>query len=175
MQSINFEIGNYKEYAINGDENNTIRIDVSDLAFVDRFKTAMSEIADYQKELESISDPSEDIFSDMDRRAREIVNKAFDSDVCTKVFGNKNCFSPAGNGKPVIHNFLEAFIPVVENDFKSVFQAQQIKLEEKTDKYIKPVIKQSKPPVIGMTPQAAVDISSLTQEQKNAMLMELLK
>lgn len=71
--------------------------------------------------------------------------------------------------------FTEAFIPLLEKDIKSFAAAQKIKLEEKTDKYVKPVIGQSKPTLIGMNTQSPVDISSLTQEQKNAMLMELLK
>ena len=175
MQSINFEVGNYKEYSINGDENNTIKIDVSDLGFLDRFKTAMTEISDYQKEIEDIKEPSENIFAEMDKKAREIVNKAFDSDVCSKAFGNKNCFSTASNGKSIIVNFLEAFIPVIEHDFESTLQAQQIKLEEKTEKYTKPVIEQTRPPIVGMVSQPTIDISKLTQEQKNAMLRELLK
>ena len=175
MQSINFEIGNYQEYAVNGDENNTIKIDVSDFGFVDRFRKAYSEIEEYMKKLESVTEPDENILAEMDETARKIVNKAFDSDVCTKAFGNKNCFSTASNGQPVLINFLMAFIPIIKRDFKSAFQAQQIKLEEKTEKYTKPIIEQSKLPVIGMVSQPAVDISKLTQEQKNAMLMELLK
>lgn len=175
MQSINFEIGNYKKYAVNGDENNVIKIDVSDLAFVDRFKKAYSEIKEYTNEIENVTDPDENILVEMDAKTREIINKAFDEDVCQKAFGNKNCFSVATNGKPGLINFLEAFIPIIEQDFKSAFQAKQIKIEEKTDKYIKPVTEQYKPPIIGMVSQPAVDISKLTQEQKNAMLMELLK
>lgn len=36
MQSINFNSGNYKEYAINGDENRVIRINVSDVGIITR-------------------------------------------------------------------------------------------------------------------------------------------
>ena len=175
MQSLNFEIGNYKEYAINGDESNIIKIDVSDLGFVERFKTALSEIEEYQKELKNVKVPDENILAEMDAKAREIINKAFDSDVCSKAFGNKNCFSTASNGKSIIVNFLEAFIPIIEKDFESTLQAQQIQLEEKTEKYTKPIIEQSKPPIAGMVSQPTIDISKLTSEQKNAMLKELLK
>lgn len=177
MQSINFEVGNYKEYSINDDENNTIKIDVSDLGFVDRLQKAYAEIEEYAKKLESVDKPDENILVQMDETARKIVNKAFDCDVCTKAFGNKNCMSFAANGLPNIVNFLNAFIPIIERDFKSAFQAQQIELEEKTDKYTKPVIEQTRPPIVDMVSQPAptIDISKLTQEQKNAMLRELLK
>lgn len=177
MQSINFESGNYKEYAINGDENNTIRIDVSDLGFVDRFKTAMKEIEKAQEEYSAIKNPSEDILSEIDRRARDIVNKAFDCDVCTKAFGNKNCLSRASNGEPILINFLNAFIPIIKKDFGSAIQAQHIKLEDKTEKYTKPIVSQptAAPQYVGMVSQPSLDISSLTQEQKNALLRELIK
>lgn len=167
MQSVNFEIGNYKEYALNNDEKNTIKIDVSDIGLIDRLQTAMNEIAEYQKTFDEVTDPDERIIKEMDETARKIVNKAFDEDICTKAFGNKNCFSVASNGKLNIVNFLEGFIPVIQNDFQSALQAQQIQLEEKTDKYTKPVT--------GMVSKPAIDVSELTQEQKNAILRELLK
>ena len=168
MQSINFEVGTYKEYAINGDENNTIRIDVSDLGFVDRFRKAMSEIEAAQKEYENIKTPSEDILSEIDSRVRGIVNRAFDCDVCTKAFGNKNCLSVTANGEPILINFLSAFIPIIKNDFSSAI---------KTEKYTKPIISQqaAAPQYVGMIAQPSLDVSSLTQEQKNALLRELIK
>lgn len=177
MQSINFESGNIKEYAINGDESNTIRIDVSDLGFVDRFRTAMRETEGIQKKYSGIEAPSEDILSELDKAARSIVNKAFDSDVCTAAFGNKNCMSVASNGQPVLLNFLNALIPVIREDFGSAFKEQQLRSEEKTDKYIKPITSQpaAMPRYAGMVSQPAIDIDSLTKEQKNAILAELLK
>lgn len=181
MHSINFDSGNFKEYAINGDENNTIRINVSDLGFVDRFRTAMSEIEAAQKDYENIDAPSEDILSEIDSRAREIVNKAFNADVCSKAFGNTNCFSNASNGEPVLINFLKAFIPIIQSDFGAALKAQQsaeqIKLAEKTDKYIKPAMtmQTTAPQYAGTISQPNLDVSALTQEQKNALLRELLK
>ena len=66
-------------------------------------------------------------------------------------------------------------MPLIANEIKSAQTAAQIQLEDKTDKYIKPVTEQSKPSIISMVSQPAIDISKLTQEQKNAMLRELLK
>ena len=170
MQSINFEIGNYKEYAINGDENNTIKIDMSDIGLIDRMKNAIKEIADYQKELSKVENPDESILTNADKKAREIINKALDSNVCSKAFGNKNCLSIAVNGKMLIENFVEALIPIIEKDF-----ANECRIKEKTDKYIQPVIEQPAPPIAGMNPQPSVDISNLTQEQKDTMLSEMLR
>lgn len=41
MQSINFNSENYKEYAINGDESKTIRINVSDVGIITRLQDAV--------------------------------------------------------------------------------------------------------------------------------------
>lgn len=164
MKSINFAVGNYKEYAINGDETKTVKIDVSDIGFIDRFKKAVLEIEDYQKKLEAVISPDEDILVEIDRKAREILNKAFDSDVCSAAFGNKNCFSVTANGNPIIINFLEAFVPIIQQDFKNASEDQKIKIKDKTDKYITPVVSQSNTPI---------DISKLTNEQRSAILKEL--
>lgn len=173
MESINFNLGSYKEYAINGDENNTIRLDVSDYGYIERFQNALAEIEQFEKEFKSRENPTADILSEMDKKAREIVNKIFCDDVCAKVFGSKNCLSNASNGQPNLINFLNAIKPIIERDFGAAIQAQQIKLEEKTDKYTKPVL--SKPPIVGMVSKPSIDIDSLTKEQKNAILAELLK
>ena len=166
MKSINFDIGNYREYAINGDETRTIRIDVSDLGFVGRIQTAMDEIQKYADELSATSDDAQVTFENMDQAARKIINKAFDSDVCEAAFGDKNCFSIARNGSPIIINFLNAFVPVIKNDFENALKTQRDELTAKTAKYIEPVIGES---------AAGIDISGLTDEQKNAMLRELLR
>lgn len=173
MDSINFNSGNFKEYAINGDENNTIRLDVSDYGYIERFKNALDEIAQFEKEFKSREDQTADVLGEMDKKARDIVNRVFCEDICTKAFGSRNCMSSGSNGVPVLINFLNALKPVIERDFGAAMQAQKIKLEEKTDKYTKPVL--SKPPVVGMVSQPAIDIDSLTKEQKNAILAELLK
>ena len=166
MQSINFQVGNYKEYALNGDENNTIKIDISDIGLIKRLRKAMEEIDEYQKQFEGKEEADENLVSELDEKAREIINKAFDSDVCTKAFGNKNCMSAASNGLPNIVNFLNAFIPVIQNDFRSEIEKEQKTLEEKTAKYIEPVVNNSAP---------AIDVSALSQEQKKSLIEELSK
>ena len=166
MHSINFEVGNYKEYALNGDENNTIKIDISDIGLIKRLRKAMEEIDEYQKQFEGKEEADENLVSELDEKAREIINKVFDSDVCTKAFGSKNCMSAASNGLPNIVNFLNAFIPVIQNDFKSEIEKEQKNLEEKTAKYIEPVVNNFAP---------AIDISALSDEQKQALIEELSK
>lgn len=175
MKSINFEIGNYKEYIINGDESNTIKLDVSDVGFIERLKTGMAELEEYQKEFNDIESPEEDIFERMDKKAREITNKIFNCDVCTKAFGDKNCFSVASNGKTNLINFLEAFIPIVTEDFGEAAAALEYQLESKTEKYTAPVV--SKAPTAGLARPYGnniPDVSSLSTEEKRALIAQLI-
>ena len=109
MQSIDFNSGNYKEYAINGDENRVIRINVSDVGIITRIQDAMSNadnIAEEVSEREKNEDRTQ-LLKEYDQRAREMVNDIFGSDVCTAALGSVNVFSVASNGKPVLVNFLK--------------------------------------------------------------------
>lgn len=51
MQSIDFNSGNYKEYAINGDENRVISINVSDVGIITRIQDAMSKADNIAEEV----------------------------------------------------------------------------------------------------------------------------
>ena len=121
MQSIDFNSGNYKEYAINGDENRVIRINVSDVGIITRIQDAMSNadnIAEEVSEREKNEDRTQ-LLKEYDQRVREMVNDIFGSDVCTAALGSVNVFSVASNGKPVLVNFLEALLAVVVQEIKS--------------------------------------------------------
>lgn len=162
MQSIDFNSGNYKEYAINGDENRVIRINVSDVGIITRIQDAMSKadnIAEEVSEREKNEDRTQ-LLKEYDQRAREMVNDIFG----TAALGSVNVFSVASNGKPVLVNFLEALLAVVVQEIKSAQTAAQIKLEEKAEKYIAPVVA-----------QPAVNVAELSDEDKKALLRELLK
>ncbi len=171
MQSIDFNSGNYKEYAINGDESRVIRINVSDVGIITRIQDAMSKadhIAGEVSEREKSEDRTQ-LLKEYDQRARDMVNDIFGSDVCTAALGSVNVFSVASNGKPVLVNFLEALLAVVVQEIKSAQRAAQIKLEEKVEKYTAPVITHQH------ITQPAVNVTELSDEDKKALLRELLK
>lgn len=164
MRSINFEVGNIKEYAINGDESRVIRLDVSDMGFAARFQTAITEIDEYQAALKD-RQPTASLIAEMDEKARAIVDKAFGSPVCEIALGNVNCFSLAKNGKCVLQNFLEAFKPVIMQDFGAAANESVQKISKYTEG------------IDDIPAQPASDISALaalSPEQKRA-LVELLK
>lgn len=177
MQSINFERGNYKEFAINGDENNTVKINVSDVGILTRLQDAFERIDGIaedveKKEKQDIS--KADLFKEQDERVREMVNKIFDTDICASALGGTNAFSVASNGKPVIVNLLEALIQILVQEIKADQTAAQIKLEDKTDKYVKPITVSPAKPFIPLA-EPAIAVETLTAEEKNALLKELLK
>lgn len=179
MQSINFNTG-YKEYIINGDETTKIRINVNDLNIPNRINECQKffdEMAEKYKNEDRQMTAEE--LSDLDKQVREKINYAFGSDICTPAFGNINCMSPVEGGKMLFEAFFEVLMPVVEADMKAAAQAQAVHIKDKTNKYIQSA--QSAPvapqivPAITVNTAAAPDISNLTQAQKDAMLIELMR
>lgn len=177
MLSINFDSGNYKEFAINGDENNTVKINVSDMGILTRAQDALKHIDGIVEELaekEKQGVDNAELFKEQDEKARQMVNTIFATDICTHALGGTNAFSTASNGKPVIVNLLEALIQILVQEIKATQTAAQIKLEDKTDKYVKPItVSPSKPFVPFAKPDIAIE--NLSDEEKNALLKELLK
>lgn len=177
LLSINFDSGNYKEFAINGDENNTVKINISDMGILTRAQDALKHIDGIVEELtekEKQGVDNAELFKEQDEKARQMVNTIFATDICTRALGGTNAFSVASNGKPVIVNLLEALIQILVQEIKATQTAAQIKLEDKTDKYIKPVTISPAKPFIPLA-EPKIDIDALTAEEKNALLKELLK
>ena len=177
MLSINFHSGIYKEFAINGDENNTVKINISDMGILTRAQDALKHIDGIVEELtekEKQGVDNAELLKEQDEKARQMVNTIFATDICTRALGGTNAFSVASNGKPVIVNLLEALIQILVQEIKATQTAAQIKLEDKTDKYIKPVTISPAKPFIPLA-EPKIDIDALTAEEKNALLKELLK
>lgn len=179
MQSINFSTG-YKEYIINNDENNKIRINISDMNIPHRAvecKSFFDSMAEKYKN-EDRKMTSEEL-AEMDKLIREKINYAFGTDVCTPAFGNINCMSPVEGGKMLFEAFFEVLMPAVEADMKAAAQAQAVHIKDKTNKYIRSA--QSAPvapqiaPAITVNTAAIPDISNLTAEQKVAMFDEMMR
>ena len=168
MQSINFSTG-IKEYAINGDENNVIKVNISDLNIVNRYQEASKKIEALAEKYKNVSKPTSEQLTEADAEVRAQLNYVFDSDVCTPAFGNTNCFSPVSNGMFLFEAFMEAFMPLVQQDMKATANASKIHIEDKTAKYTAHL--NTAP--ITVSNQADL-LSRLTPEQKDAMLREML-
>lgn len=123
MKSINFK-KNFKEYAVNGDESKIIFVKLSP-DMLNKIQDTMSEIDKFRDEI------NENNIAEMGRKYGEIINNIFDTDICTPAFDGENPFSVVDGGKLLIEAFFEAFIPILEEDLKS------LKIRPEVQKYLK--------------------------------------
>lgn len=134
MRSINFDDG-YRTYAINGDENRIIRVNVTDLNALERFGRATEKmdelIADSRGE-----DVTPEKLAELDHIIREQFDLIFGEGMCETVFGRVNILSAVTDGRMLIESFLDAFLPVVREDIAAAAQASN----ERVNKYIEPVV-----------------------------------
>ncbi|MBQ7131240.1 MAG: hypothetical protein IJO29_01590 [Oscillospiraceae bacterium] len=176
MKSINFQGGSFKEYALNGDESNAIRINVSDYGIITRFNEAKEKIGKLCNNFKEIDyDVSVEDVKEADEFIRNQIDYVFGADTAAKAFGSTNCISLNQSGQPICIAFLDALLPILEHDIKSAANAQNMSVSldnEKTAKYISQS-KQSAKPFIPMA-QPALDISNLSPEQKAEILKQLL-
>lgn len=122
MKSINFK-KNFKEYAVNGDESKIIRVKLSP-DMLDKIDNTLSEIDKFRDEI------NENNIAEMGRKYGEIINNIFGTDICTPAFDGENPFSIVDGGKLLIEAFFEAFIPILEEDMKS------LKIRPEVQKYL---------------------------------------
>lgn len=163
MKSINFDEGK-TEYKVCGDENRIIRINLGDFNLMDRLKGAESGMRQIIEKYEKEDSTVEDIVA-ADKELRAFFNEVFDTDVCTPAFGGANCFTRI-KGKWLFERFFESFLPIVTEDITSYLQQEQEQLNPKVEQYVAPIVTRSEPP--------ALQVDSLTPEQKNDLLRQLL-
>lgn len=170
MQNITFDDG-YKSYMINNDESKIIRVNISDLNIEKRFEDTKDKMfAEIDRIKDSETTP--ETLSQADKLIREYLDYIFGTDICTAAFGAVNILSPVSSGKLLIESFLDAFLPMITEDIKTIKIHQRAHIEDKTAKYIAPVV--SKPFITGMA-DSPIDVNSMTDEQKKTLLMQLIK
>ncbi len=126
MRSINFD-GGYKTYAINGDENCTIKIQVTDFNLPKRINDALTEIEGVVEKAKG--NRSDEDMASFDTEIRATINKVFGSDICTPAFGIANVCSIASNGEPIFYNFFNALLPIVKEDIETAAKAAEVRPE----------------------------------------------
>lgn len=174
-KSIKFDTG-FKEYVINDDENKKIRINVSDINILKRLEEVQKRIEEKtEKHKDNDKQLTTEEFLELDKIVREEINYAFGNDICTTAFGGMNAMSPVSNGKFLFEVFLESLIPVLQEDMKAAVQAQNIHLEDKMEQYVSAAKSAPAAPQIAVATNPIPDISNLTQEQKDAMLIEMMR
>ena len=116
MKSIDFDNG-VRTYAINGDENNTIKIMISDLNIIDRISGMESRLSELSEKFRNMT--AEQV-REMDIAVRDIINTAFGSDVCTPAFGQVNCCSVLEGGKLLFEGFVESLSELVRSEIEAM-------------------------------------------------------
>lgn len=174
MKSINFDEG-YKSYAVNGDENRVIKVKVADPNLIKRINSALTEIESLKEKFSG--KPDENTLIEFDGSVRQLIDKAFDSDICANDFGNANLCAVVGSGKLLFESFFEAFLPILKADVRAAAmnrKMKQPKLRPEVQRYIdSPAIA----PVAGLAKPynpPLPDVSELTPEEKRALIAQLI-
>lgn len=166
MQSINFDKG-YKTYAVNGDENNVIKINIADLSIKARIKEMYARISDLESEYRNIDKPTDEQYAEVDKKIKAEINYAVGTDVCTPAFGLLNCLTIlSDSGKSVAQSFLEALMPIIKKDVDEYTEKIKKLDKSKMKKYLEPTVKS------GME---KIDVDKLPQEEKDKILSEMFK
>ncbi|MGN1114321.1 MAG: hypothetical protein ACI4RC_04290 [Oscillospiraceae bacterium] len=200
---LSFDDG-YKSIEFNNDPNKVIRINPTDAKFVKRISEIDDTVDKVQKkygnmDMQSIlevqnlnqNDPNFEKLKtaaknmeEYEHAIRDIINNIFGYDVCSIVFGDDWCISPAG-GEPIYANFLNCIVKYIAEETEKLngtINAKSITIDtSKTDKYIshldKPAVTANNPVNVyaKQVKSEMPDISNLTPEQRRNLLSELSK
>ncbi len=152
MKSINFNTG-IKTYAINGDETNTISININDINLLKRIKDAENLFDPILARLDN-EPKTPELLAEVDAEIKEKFNFIFGADISTRVFGNTNCLSPLDDGRYLFVSFFEAFAPIIIEDINKSRENFSANKEKSLAKYMPEAEKPD-----------TVDLSKLTPEQ----------
>lgn len=134
MKSINFNTG-IKRYAVNGDENNVVAINVSDLNMLKRIKDAETVFDPILARLDTEENTPELMF-EIDKEIKEKLDYIFGTDISSHVFGGANCLSPLEDGGLLFMSFFEAFAPMVIEDINKSRENFAANKTERFEKYL---------------------------------------
>lgn len=159
MKSINFNSG-IKEYAVNGDENNVIRINVGDMNIAARFKENVNFFDEIEKDIEENGSPTPEKIAEYDKLIKEKIDYIFGADVSSHAFGNTNCLSPVGNGNLLFTEFMNAFMDLIKEDAEKFREESGAK--SKVANYLPP---EKKKEAAKSKKTKAPDLSKLSEKQ----------
>ncbi len=157
MKSINFNTG-IKKYAVNGDENNAVAINISDLNLYKRIMESETVFDPILARLDKEENTPELMF-EVDKAIKDKLDYIFDTDISSQVFGDTNCLSPLEDGNLLFLAFFEAFVPMVLEDMQKSKESFRGNKNERFDKYLPKVV------VDKTKKEPQLDLSSLTPEQ----------
>lgn len=134
MENLSFDTGRVT-MSINGDASRTISFNPTDPDIVNRFlllaDTCEKKEKEFEKKVEETNrkamaeqDPlararmKNDLDQEIDRFFREKVNEIFGEDADKSIFGEVSPTAVTGNGTTVFQNFIQAILPVFEQEIK---------------------------------------------------------
>lgn len=153
MKSINFNTG-IKKYAVNGDENNVISININDINLLKRIKESEDIFTPILERLDN-EPKTPELLAEVDAQIKEKFNYIFGTNISERVFGDVNCLSPLDDGSFLFMSFFEAFAPIVLEDINASKENFAANKESRLKKYMPEPEKNS-----------VVDLASLTPEQR---------
>lgn len=118
-----------------------VTINPTDVAFVEKLYSVFEELDKKQEEYKNEINAAEkrDVFRVADRmntELREMVNGAFEMDICSAVFGNMSVCAMA-DGLPLWANLLLGFMDVVDDSFISEQKKTSARITKYSSKYHK--------------------------------------
>ncbi|MCM1364960.1 MAG: hypothetical protein NC122_07070 [Faecalibacterium sp.] len=134
MKSINFNTG-VKQYAINGDENNAVSVNINDVNLPKRIGECQAELDAIQAEFKAIGTPTVEQMAEYDERIKKMLDYAFNTDISERVFGSMNCLSPTEDNEILCVGFLNAFLPLVMEDIKKFSKNLKPGVSKKVEAY----------------------------------------
>lgn len=134
MTNLEFNDG-LKRLAINGDENRIITINPTDIAVIKRYNEVIPQLDRLSEKYKYKDVPQEktvEIISELDKKAREIIDYIIGFPVAETVFGTANCLSYAG-GQTIFENFLTAYMEYMKPEIKAEYERSKKRIKKYTN------------------------------------------
>lgn len=130
-----------KQYLVVDNYDNelgVVTIDLSDVNMAKRAEVAKENIATFIDQAKDLADNDNmiDEIVKIDKSIKEELNTMFNYDISSVVFGETSCMSTIG-GVMFVEKFLEAVVPIIEQEFEKEGQASAKRVSKYTERYHK--------------------------------------
>ncbi len=174
MKSINFQTCQMTEYMINGDPSKVVRINLLDVNLRKRIENAEARMEQIEEKYKGTRMTPE-MAIEADAEIRAFIDEVFDADVSAPAFGGTNCLLKIGE-LPLYAHFFSAFVQMIIEDLKEIAAQHNAvqPISPNVEKYTPPVITRQEPLAPLANPYGKLDVGSLSEDQKAALLKQLL-
>lgn len=132
MTNLEFNDG-LKRLSINGNENRIITINPTDIAVIKRYNEVIPQLDELSEKYKEVpQEKTVEIISELDKKAREIIDYIIGFPVAETVFGTANCLSYAG-GQTIFENFLTAYMEYMKPEIKAEYERSKKRIKKYTN------------------------------------------